>query len=341
MRKFHLSILAFTAVMCMAISVFASQPFMAPPEPSGSIQVKLYPTEGISTAAPHVVTFGVPFTRGSIRDVSTIRVLKGATEIPANVQAQTPWRHFYNTAIDGQSVRVARIQINYTFSVTYPNFEIITIEWGQNARAQNITASVKARTAWHMVTTGTFTAVDSVWEPDVYAVLPKDVMCKGVFKPTRMLPWNSTVSDTLDRAAWLDTHLVHIKIPDYTGYDLAQKNLTWSFMGKDPSGIGDYMAIRSDMAAWLFDRASTIYIAYFRGSVFNFLREAVRNADYYQHRIYRTGRAAGAFIPKNPDPAAVLVNSRVLVVARPLEMTTTPQGEKLLSLEGLYMRVLQ
>lgn len=45
--------------------------------------------------------------------------------------------------------------------------------------------------------------------------------------------------------------------------------------------------------------------------------------------------------PKNPDSTTVLVNSRVLVVARPLEMTTTPQGEKLLSLEGLYVRVLQ
>jgi len=306
MQKFRSFLLALASIAVMAIPILASDPFMAPAEASGSMQVKLYPTEGIPTGTPHVVTFGVPFTRGSITDVSKVRVLKGSAEIPANVQVQTPWHHLHNAAIDGHSVRVARIQLNYTFTAVYPNFETVIVEWGLNARTQNIATSVKARTAWHMVTTGTFTAADSVWEPDVYAVLPKDVMCKGVFKPTRMLPWSSTVADTLDRAAWVDTHMTHIKIPDYTGYDLAQKNLTYSFMGLDPSGTGDYMNIRTDFAAWLFDRASTIYVAYFRGGVFKFLREAVRNADYYQHRIYRSGRAQGAFIPKNPDPAGYI-----------------------------------
>jgi hypothetical protein len=182
MKKVLYATCLFAALAVTQTPFALSEPFVAPAEPTGSIQVKLYPTENVAAGSPHLVTFGVPFTRSSISDVSTVRVLKGTVEIPANVQAQTPWRHMYNTAIDGQSVRVARIQLNYTFTVTYPNFEIITVEWGQNARTQNVATSVKARTAWHRITSGTL-SVDNVWEPDVFAVLPKEVMARASSSP--------------------------------------------------------------------------------------------------------------------------------------------------------------
>jgi hypothetical protein len=105
MKKHLLSLLVFAA---FGAPVCGVEPFFAPSEPTGSMQVRLYPTEGVAAGIPHIVTFGVPFTRGSIADVSTVRVLKGGAEILANVQIQTPWRHMYSTAIDGKSVRVAR-----------------------------------------------------------------------------------------------------------------------------------------------------------------------------------------------------------------------------------------
>ena len=96
--------------------------FQAPAQTSGTIQVKLYPTEGVATGVAKRVTFGVPFTRGSLSpaDVAKVRVLKGGIEVPASVQALAPWRHVSDPAIDGQSVRVVRIQINYTFATAYP-----------------------------------------------------------------------------------------------------------------------------------------------------------------------------------------------------------------------------
>jgi hypothetical protein len=44
---------------------------------------------------------------------------------------------------------------------------------------------------------------------------------------------------------------------------------------------------------------------------------------------------------RNPAPGAVVPNARVLVIARPLEITTRPGGARLMSLEGLGVRVLQ
>lgn len=64
------------------------------------------------------MTFGVPFTRGSVsqNQLSQIRVLMDGVEIPAYVEQLTPWRSIDDAGIDGQSVRVARIQIPYTFT---------------------------------------------------------------------------------------------------------------------------------------------------------------------------------------------------------------------------------
>ncbi|HEX6739570.1 MAG TPA: hypothetical protein VF310_14925, partial [Vicinamibacteria bacterium] len=62
-------------------------PFFAPPEPSGSLAVRLYPMENVAAGTSRLVTFGMPFTRGSLAPagLSTVRVLRGGVEIPAYV----------------------------------------------------------------------------------------------------------------------------------------------------------------------------------------------------------------------------------------------------------------
>lgn len=45
--------------------------------------------------------------------------------------------------------------------------------------------------------------------------------------------------------------------------------------------------------------------------------------------------------PRDPAPDIVLLNSRVIVVARPIGLTTAPQGEKRVLLEGIYVRVIK
>src|SRR5262249_20403860 len=92
--------------------------FFAPAEPAGSVNVQLVPLANVAAGTQEIVTFGVPFTRGSMSQsqLGQVRVLKNGVEIPAFVEQLTPWRSIDDPAIDGQSVRVARIQIPYTFS---------------------------------------------------------------------------------------------------------------------------------------------------------------------------------------------------------------------------------
>src|SRR4029450_8048645 len=103
--------LALACALAPAVA-HAVDPFQAPAQTSGTVAVKLYPTEGVATGVATRVTFGVPFTRGSLSpaDVATVRVLKAGVEVPAFVQALAPWRHVSDPSIDGQSIRVVRIQ---------------------------------------------------------------------------------------------------------------------------------------------------------------------------------------------------------------------------------------
>src|SRR5262245_41372619 len=59
--------------------------FLAPAEPAGHVDVQLTPLANVAAGVPEVVTFGVPFTRGSVNQaqLSQVRVLKGGVEIPA------------------------------------------------------------------------------------------------------------------------------------------------------------------------------------------------------------------------------------------------------------------
>src|SRR5262249_60077492 len=112
--------------------------FLAPAELSGSVNVQLVPLANVTPGTPEVVTFGVPFTRGSVTQaqLSQVRVLENGAEVPAFVEQLTPWRSIDDAAIDGKSVRVARIQISHVFASMNP--ETVTVQWGGAARAQNV-----------------------------------------------------------------------------------------------------------------------------------------------------------------------------------------------------------
>src|SRR5262245_36652209 len=91
--------------------------FFAAAQSAGSVDVQLVPLANVVAGTAETVTFGVPFTRGSVTpsQLSQVRVLKNGVEIPAFVQQLTPWRSIDNPSIYGQSVRVACIEISKTF----------------------------------------------------------------------------------------------------------------------------------------------------------------------------------------------------------------------------------
>ena len=310
-RVWTLAVVLVALPLVVTPSAQAAPPFFAPVETSGSLQVKLYPTEGIGAGTQKLVTFGVPFPRGSVTvaDLSKVRVLKGGVEIPAYVGQATPWRHATNASLDGTSVRVARIQVLHTLSVTYPSFETITVEWGQVARGQNVGTYTDPRSAWHLVTSGTYVASDNVYEPDVYAVLPVAHLAKGLLRPMRMDPLEPTVAEArvdpfVSVANWPQ--------PRYLEQEHASVNFFYSIINQDDSRVtvANQNPYKTDSEPWLYDRASSIYTLYFRSGFFKALREAVRAAEFYRTQLYPAGTqptaAVGAFRLKNPDPAGYI-----------------------------------
>ncbi|MFK7695563.1 hypothetical protein [Paenibacillus sp. HJGM_3] len=302
LRMNKLVSLVVAIVLCLTLFPVASyaalQPYHAPAETSGSITVKLHPTENVATGSNQLVTFGVPFPRGSVTaaNLSKIRVLKNGVEIPAYVEQQTPWRHLTNAGIDGQSVRVARIQIHYTFSVSYPNYETITVEWGTTARSQNVTSFEEPRNGWHQVTSGTFVAADNVFEPNVYAVLPPEHLSKGMLR-ARMDPFVSGISDTRDNPTVMAATEHY---PGYSEYDYSSKNFFYTIINEDDPGVSanNLNPYKSDYEPWLYDRSSAMYVLYMRSGSFKALREAVRATDFYKNHI----RPDGSFDLNSFDP---------------------------------------
>ncbi|WP_127588749.1 Ig-like domain-containing protein [Paenibacillus koleovorans] len=263
-------------------------PFYASAQTSGTMTVKLYPTENVDTGVSTLVTFGVPFTRGSVApaDLTKIRVLKGGIEIPAYVAMQTPWRHITNPALDGTSVRVATVQIPYTFTSAFPNSENITIEWGTTTRTQNISTLTDPKTAWHQVVSGTFVATDNIYEPDVYAVLPKDVLSNGTLNPQRMNPMDDAIGVTRDDPSAMKA-VEHY--PGFDELDYAFKNFFYTVINEDNIAVTEtnpYKASGDKSETWLYDRSSTMYDLYFRSGSFKALREATRSTEFYASKLW-------------------------------------------------------
>ncbi len=284
------------ALFLIAAPALAVEPFVAPPVSSGSLAVQLVPTEVVTPGSTRLVTFGVPFPRGSITvaGLATLRVLKGGVEIPAHVAQMTPWRHRLNPALDGTSVRVARVQIQTAFAGSAP--ETITVSWGGTPRTLDVPTLAPVRNGWHTVTSGSYVAADNVQEPDVYAVLPKAWLSLGVLKGTRSIPFDDSNSEARDNPS------TNASIQHWDGYreaDRAAKNNFYSAINQDDPGVtaANQCKYKTDYEPWLYDRAASMFVLYLRSGFTKALREAVRASDFYTDHV----NASGHFDMRNGD----------------------------------------
>jgi hypothetical protein len=273
---------------CLATPLAAIEPFFAPAVPAGSVEVRLHPTEGVAIGVPTLVTFGLPFPRGSIdvAGLASVRVLRNGTEIPAHVSEITPWRHRSNAAIDGQSVRVARVQLSYTFASGFPASEVIDVSWGGPARTLDVPVAQDARMAWHQVTAGGFSSAHNIFEPDVYAVLPRTWLSRGLLTSMRSLPFDPSNGDARDDPATNDS-VTHW--PGFQEADRANKNNFYSVTNQDPGSVNGANPYLTEAEPWLYDRAATMFRLYFRSGSFVALRQALRNAQFYAGRQNASG----------------------------------------------------
>jgi hypothetical protein len=265
--------------------------FFAPAANVGSVDVQLVPLADVTAGVQEIVTFGVPFTRGSVTDaqLSQVRVMHNGVEIPAFVQDLTPWRSIDDAGIDGQSVRVARIQIPYTFASL--NSETITVSWGGAARTLNRTTMQDPRIEWHTVTSGSFVAADNVQEPDVLPVLPAAYLAQGMLdSPTT--PAN--VTPTRDDPAAADA----ATFSGFTEYDSAEKNFFYTIINQNGQNVSTPIDYKTDPEPWLYDRSAGMYELYMHSGNPTALREAIRSTDFYADHL----DANGFFTLKPGDP---------------------------------------
>lgn len=275
-------------LLATAAGAAAVEPFFAPPVPQGQLDVRLHPTEDVPVGAPRLVTFGVPFPRGSITaaGLATVRVLREGIEIPAHVEALTPWRHRSDAGVDGQSVRIALVQFTYTVEADFPASDLVQLDWGGAARTLDVPVLADARSAWHLVTTGSFIDADGVMEPDVYAVLPRDWLVRGGFTSVRSTPFDATNLEPRDDAAANDAV---VQWPAFQEAERANKNNFYTVVNQDPGSVGSPNPYRTDAEPWLYDRSATMFRLYFRSGHFSALREAVRAAQFYAGRQNASG----------------------------------------------------
>jgi hypothetical protein len=313
-----------------------ASPFNGSPVRDGEMAIKLHPTEGWGAGIASIVTFGMPFPRGSIlpSEIARIRVLNSQRqEVPSFVELQTPWRHAVDQDKNGTSVRVVRIQFAHTPAVSHPNFETFYVEWGRNTRTINRTTLADPRSSWHLVTSGSFVAADNVHEPNVYAVLPAHWLSRGLLRTGSMDPFDAVVGDERDSPAAMDATSSY---PRYREQQYAMKNFFYTAInefGTDtPPTAARQMPYRTDDDPWLYDRASTFFSLYYRSGSFKVLREAVRNTEFYRTQLYPVSTipssAIGAFRLKNPNPAGFIgSNGTMYSYGEPLAYTYWLTGD--------------
>ena len=289
LRRLEMLIGALTLWLVAGSALAAVSPFIAPPVSSGSIAVDLNASGAVSANTPVVASFGIPFPRGSITTagLAQLRVLDGGVEIPAYVEALTPWRHRSNPAVDGQSLRVVLVQVEVVFAnPALP--KRIDVSFGGTPRTLNRPTRATRASTWAPVSSGSFAAADNVLEPMVYATLPAAWLAQGVLRHTRALAFDASNGPARDNPATMDATLTW---PGTQEAERALKNNFYTVINEDdplvaPANLCPY---KTAFEPWLYDRAATMYTLYLRSGSLKALREAVRHSEFYRARLNASG----------------------------------------------------
>lgn len=310
--------LNFKSISFICFTVFYSVKLMASlhdlPVVSGSIDIRLFPTESVQDGSEVLVSFGVPFPKGSIynSDLSKVKGYQNGVEIPLSLAVLGYWESIDGDNSIDKSIRSLRIQVKKSFVTRFPEHELLRLEWGISERKLDL-AEEPVRNGWHLVddevtATGgpTFGPAHQVYEPKVFAVLPREWLAKSGLK-SPMSPMSYDIS--MLRVAPFD---VADSMSGYNEADQAQVNFFYTSINEDATNESETSNntnpfAQGDYEPWLYDRASAFFVGYLRTGDFRFLREAVRSTDYYKSQLYSENECGGtycrgAFKLKNPDP---------------------------------------
>ncbi len=232
----------------------------------GDLRVELHPDARVVNKVV-VAGFGVPFPPGFVRDPRMIALIDNTgKEMPISVRVLATW---HAPVPHAGSIRAAFIQYRDLMSSTVPR--AYTVRWGAPRQA-NVSREWSAREDWLPVEDGTYPAA-VVLDPPVYAVLPGEWLGKCLLKG-RMRPAGQD--------------------PKWEFYDNALRNFFPAAINKAHANVGPKFLSHylTDYEPWLFDRATTFFLTYFRLGGLQALREAHRAAQYYAYQIQEDGKFA-------------------------------------------------
>jgi hypothetical protein len=102
----------------------------------------------------------------------------------------------------------------------------------------------------------------------------------------QMEPFSDDIKETRDDPALMDATL---HWPEYREQMRAQKNFFYTIINQDDPRDTSVCRYKTDPEPWLFDRASSMFVLYFRSGFFTPLREALRNTQFYFNHINSSG----------------------------------------------------
>lgn len=239
---------------------------------TGLVTATLHPTDPSVVGGPVVVSFGVPFPRGTVANAGLVRVTDSAgTEIPAHVEELARWRSLSGaTGVD--SLRSALVQVSVTFASAAPMD--VQVHWG-TAPGTSPARMGDPWATWVAIGTSSFfpteyPAGDDVREPTVFATFPPDWLGACILR-TRTEPFG-----TDDGWSFFDD-----VAPEFarTGVNDVPASVT----------AGNRIDYVGEGEPWLFQRALTLFGMYLRSGDVTWLRHAHRAAQFYARHVNAGG----------------------------------------------------
>jgi len=243
-------------------------------ETEGKTQVTIYPIESVHPNITSVISFGIPFPKGFLSDLATLRLLdESGKELAIFTKTLSPWRNL-TTLSNENSIRSALVQTHLSFSDTNNDGRadprVLTVEWGYTERTEEGIIETPVRENWVRVDDQLYPEAEQVFEPNTFAVFPTQWYEKSIIK---------------SRIYAQGTH------QDFSNYESFSKQYLQTSINKvDPRVSAEYITdYTSTYSAWLFDRPMALYQVAMKTGDFKIFREAHRASQFYAQKVSDSG----------------------------------------------------
>lgn len=238
---------------------------------SNAAVVTLHPGPDVARNQAETVVFGLPFAPGWVSSTDTLSVeTSDGRALAANISELARWRPIAGTNAITDSVRAARIVVDYSFSGSAPENIIVRLNGNSGS---SLGRSVATRDTWTSSSRGPQPDeyAGGVPEPRVYATLTADWLSASLLR-TRTLP----IANNNSEWAQFDTALENF---GRTAVNDVEPEV-------NPSQL---ISFESTAAPWLYDRANSLFGLYVRTGDVKWLRHAHRASEFYATQLAADG----------------------------------------------------